>query len=145
MANPAQRPDDTAKPREDRQVSRGPVGSKRKLTAGSVAEWMNGPATHRLSGSVAAGPVAQWLTDRGLRGSLGTTEVVGSRAGAVAGPGGRSRSRWCRTVSRGLFFFVSVAKVLRFQPPPVEPCVRFSRTRLTDVVHRQHSTFAARP
>jgi hypothetical protein len=27
----------------------------------------------------------------------------------------------------------------RFQPPPVEPCMRFSRTRLTDVVHRRHS------
>lgn len=44
----------------------------------------------------------------------------------------------------GLFFFVSVARVLRFQPPPVEPCVRFSRTRLTDVVHRRHSAFPAR-
>ena len=36
------------------------------------------------------------------------------------------------------------AGLLRFQRPPVEPCVRFSRTRLTDVVHRRHSVFPAR-
>jgi hypothetical protein len=29
----------------------------------------------------------------------------------------------------------------RFQSPPVKPCVRFSRTRLTDVLHRRHSAF----
>src|SRR3974390_449925 len=28
---------------------------------------------------------------------------------------------------------------LRFQSPPVKPCMRFSRTRLTDVLHRRHS------
>ena len=33
----------------------------------------------------------------------------------------------------------------RFQPPPVKPCVRFSRTRLTDVVHRRHSVSPASP
>ena len=27
----------------------------------------------------------------------------------------------------------------------IEPCVRFSRTRLTDVVHRRHSAFPASP
>ena len=32
-----------------------------------------------------------------------------------------------------------------FLPPPVEPCMRFSRTRLTDVVHRRHSASPARP
>ena len=26
-----------------------------------------------------------------------------------------------------------------FLPPPIEPCMRFSRTRLTDVLHRRHS------
>ena len=31
-----------------------------------------------------------------------------------------------------------------FQPPPVEPCMRFSRTRLTDPLHRRCST-RARP
>jgi len=34
------------------------------------------------------------------------------------------------------------AVAFRFQPPPVEPCVRFSRTRLTDVLHRRCSTGA---
>jgi hypothetical protein len=33
-------------------------------------------------------------------------------------------------------------RLLRFQPLPVEPCVRFSRTRLTDVFHRRCSTGA---
>jgi hypothetical protein len=31
--------------------------------------------------------------------------------------------------------------VVRFQPPPIKPCVRFSRTRLTDVLHRRRSAF----
>jgi hypothetical protein len=30
-------------------------------------------------------------------------------------------------------------------PPPIEPCMRFSRTRLTDVLHRRHSASAASP
>jgi hypothetical protein len=34
--------------------------------------------------------------------------------------------------------------LLRFQFPPVKPCMRFSRTRLTDVVHRRHSACPAR-
>jgi hypothetical protein len=34
---------------------------------------------------------------------------------------------------------------LRFQLPPVEPCMRFSRTRLTDVLHRRHSAWPASP
>jgi Transposase, Mutator family len=29
----------------------------------------------------------------------------------------------------------------RFQSPPVKPCMRFSRTRLTDVLHRRCSAF----
>jgi hypothetical protein len=33
----------------------------------------------------------------------------------------------------------------RFQSPPVEPCVRFSRTRLTDALHRRCSISPARP
>jgi len=33
-------------------------------------------------------------------------------------------------------------RLLRFQPLPVEPCMRFSRTRLTDVLHRRCSTGA---
>ena len=31
------------------------------------------------------------------------------------------------------------AVAFRFQSPPVEPCVRFSRTRLTDALHRRCS------
>src|SRR5665648_901343 len=34
------------------------------------------------------------------------------------------------------------AGAFRFQPPPVEPCMRFSRTRLTDALHRRCSTGA---
>ena len=34
---------------------------------------------------------------------------------------------------------VAMTSVLRFQLPPVEPCMRFSRTRLTDVLHRRCS------
>jgi hypothetical protein len=34
------------------------------------------------------------------------------------------------------------ADAFRFQPPPVEPCMRFSRTRLTDAFHRRCSTGA---
>ena len=43
-----------------------------------------------------------------------------------------------------LVSFISVALVrslFRFQLPPVKPCMRFSRTRLTDAVHRRHSVF----
>ena len=34
------------------------------------------------------------------------------------------------------------AVAFRFQPPPVEPCMRFSRTRLTDVLHLRCSAGA---
>ena len=34
------------------------------------------------------------------------------------------------------------AVAFRFQPPPVEPCMRFSRTRLTDILHRRCSAGA---
>jgi hypothetical protein len=34
------------------------------------------------------------------------------------------------------------AVAFRFQPPPVEPGMRFSRTRLTDALHRRCSTGA---
>ena len=47
-----------------------------------------------------------------------------------------------------LVSFISVAlarSVFRFQLPPVKPCMRFSRTRLTDAVHRRHSVSPARP
>ena len=44
----------------------------------------------------------------------------------------------------GSFFSVAVVRQLRFQLPPVKPCMRFSRTRLTDVLHRRYSAFQAR-
>jgi hypothetical protein len=37
------------------------------------------------------------------------------------------------------------AVAFRFQSPPVEPWVRFSRTRLTDALHRRCSISPARP
>ena len=63
---------------------------------------------------------------------------------------GRELARWRRLAgrSRGLCSAgfpvgcatpVAMVSVLRFQPPPVEPCMRFSRTRLTDVLHRRCS------
>jgi len=63
----------------------------------------------------------------------------------VAVVGGRSRSLGARGFPSGCATSVAVAKSLRFQLPPVEPCMRFSRTRLTDVVHRRHSASPARP
>jgi hypothetical protein len=39
----------------------------------------------------------------------------------------------------------AVPYVVRFQSPPVKPCVRFSRTRLTDVLHRRCSALPAGP
>ena len=71
--------------------------------------------------------------------------LVGSGAGAVAVPGGRPRSLGARGFPSGCPTSVAVVKSLRFQLPPVEPCMRFSRTRLTDVVHRRHSVSPARP
>ncbi len=34
------------------------------------------------------------------------------------------------------------SRSVRLQPPPVEPCTRFSRTRLSDALHRRCSTGA---
>jgi hypothetical protein len=63
---------------------------------------------------------------------------------------GRELARWQRLTgrSRGLCSAgfpvgcatpVAMVSMLRLQPPPVEPCMRFSRTRLTDVLHRRCS------
>jgi hypothetical protein len=70
---------------------------------------------------------------------------VGSRAGAVTTIDGRSEP--LVTAGFPLVSFISVALVrslFRFQLPPVKPCMRFSRTRLTDAVHRRHSVSPAR-
>ncbi len=63
---------------------------------------------------------------------------------------GRELARWQRLAGRtrglcsagfpnGCATPVAMVSVLRFQLPPVEPCMRFSRTRLTDVLHRRCS------
>ena len=52
--------------------------------------------------------------------------------------------RSCRGFPAGSFRFDRGRYRFRFQPPPVKPCMRFSRTRLTDVLHRRHSAFQAR-
>ena len=44
---------------------------------------------------------------------------------------------------RGLARFPLITA--RFQSPPVKPCMRFSRTRLTDVLHRRCSASRASP
>jgi hypothetical protein len=44
------------------------------------------------------------------------------------------RGSACNWEGRGLARW---RRLPRFQPPPVNPCMRFSRTRLTDIVHRQ--------
>jgi hypothetical protein len=43
----------------------------------------------------------------------------------------------CRRVGTGAVPLIAA----RFQSPPVKPCTRFSRTRLTDVLHRRCSAF----
>ena len=50
----------------------------------------------------------------------------------------RVASRFQRTLLAGVH-----SHVLRFQPPPVEPDMRFSLIRLTDVLHRRHSVTAS--
>ncbi len=68
--------------------------------------------------------------------------MVGSGAGAVAVVDGRSRGLRSAGFPGGGATPVAMVSSLRFQLPPVEPCVRFSRTRLTDVLHRRRSTGA---
>ncbi len=73
-------------------------------------------------------------------------QFVGSRAGAVTRIDGRFRSAGPTgfplvPVSSSV---VLARSLFRFQLPPVKPCMRFSRTRLTDAVHRRHSASPAR-
>jgi hypothetical protein len=66
---------------------------------------------------------------RGARAPLSTNNLRRVYKAAVEAGGwlGKGLARW---------------RLLRFQPLPVEPCMRFSRTRLTDVLHRRCSTGA---
>jgi len=77
-----------------------------------------------------------------------TRARVGSSAGAVAGDRQGwfpPRPSWRRFSAHRPGNRRCPAGLLRFQRPPIEPCMRFSRTRLTDVVHRRHSVFPASP
>ncbi len=70
-----------------------------------------------------------------------TRRVGGWRGGEWFGcRSGRS----CLGFPPGSFRFDRGRYRFRFQPPPVKPCMRFSRTRLTDVLHRRRSAFQAR-
>ena len=71
--------------------------------------------------------------------------MVGSGAGAVAAAGCRTQGLCSAGFPVGCATPVAMVSVLRFQLPPVEPCMRFSRTRLTDVLHRRCSAWPARP
>jgi hypothetical protein len=64
---------------------------------------------------------------------------VGSGAGAVALSGVRSRSHFSPGFPCGPLHCVTMAGCSVSSPRRIEPCVRFSRTRLTDAVHRRHS------
>jgi hypothetical protein len=71
----------------------------------------------------------------------GSRRVGGWRGGDWFGcRSGRS----CLGFPPGSFRFDRGRYRFRFQPPPVKPCMRFSRTRLTDVLHRRRSAFQAR-
>jgi hypothetical protein len=69
---------------------------------------------------------------------------VGSGTGAVARSGCRTRS--LRSVGFPVGCATSASLSSRCSvssPRHLEPCMRFSRTRLTDAVHRRHSVFPA--
>ena len=69
----------------------------------------------------------------------GQLSEVGSGAGAVALSGVRSRSHFSPGFPCGPLHCVTMAGCSVSSPRRIEPCVRFSRTRLTDAVHRRHS------
>ena len=52
---------------------------------------------------------------------------------------GRPRGLCSAGFPSGCATSVAMVSVLRLQLPPVDPCMRFSRTRLTDVLHRRCS------
>ena len=70
-------------------------------------------------------------------------ELGGSGAGAVAN-GLAVGLALLPGFPAGSFRFDRGRYRFRFQPPPIKPCMRFSRTRLTDVLHRRRSAFQAR-
>jgi hypothetical protein len=56
----------------------------------------------------------------------------------------RRRAHRLPSVRRGRRAACESPTGTRFLPPPIEPCMRFSRTRLTDVLRRWHSASPAR-
>src|SRR5271166_5933117 len=99
---------------------------------------------HRFHGLRPSPPGSALPCPTRLRAGLLTT--VGSRAGAVTRIDGRSRSAGPTGFPLVPFSssVVPARSLFRFQLPPVKPCMRFSRTRLTDAVHRRHSASPAR-
>jgi hypothetical protein len=81
------------------------------------------------------------------RSGLNATKLLWRVGSWRGGAGWRQAPKpWCSCgFPRGCPTPVAVARSLRFQLPPVEPCVRFSRTRLTDVVHRGIRSFPPGP
>jgi len=85
------------------------------------------PGRRRLVGPFGSGETLRRLADNGL-------QVAASLAREDGRVGGRRQHRaaWAGWVAS-------------FLPPPIEPGMRFSRTRLTDVFHRRHSACRATP
>ena len=72
--------------------------------------------------------------------------AVGSGAGAVASPVVRSGSHFSPAFACGPLHCRDHGQGCPVSSPRrLEPCMRFSRTRLTDAVHRQHSASPASP
>ncbi len=71
-------------------------------------------------------------------------DLGGSGAGAVANGSAVGLGAPAWGFPTGSFRVDHGRYRFRFQPPPVKPCMRFSRTRLTDVLHRRRSAFQAR-
>ena len=84
-------------------------------------------------------PAAGSLRSAVPTGTAGKLPEVGSGAGAVALSGVRSRSHFSPGFPCGPLHCVTMAGCSVSSPRRIEPCVRFSRTRLTDAVHRRHS------
>ena len=75
---------------------------------------------------------------------ISNPDLGGSGAGAVANGSAVGLGAPAWGFPTGSFRVDHGRYRFRFQPPPVKPCMRFSRTRLTDVLHRRRSGFQAR-
>lgn len=91
-----------------------------------------------------AGPSAKPLTSIDESGCGPDRGLVGSGTGAVARSGCRTRGLRSAGFPAGCATAVSMTSQCSVSSPRhLEPCVRFSRTRLTDAVHRRHSALPA--